>query len=50
MITRYVCFTDGTELTLQNNGMDLCAVPYQTGFVTIGGSWKGVSHGKVDRC
>ena len=47
MITRYVCFTDGTELTLQNSGNLLCAIPYQTGFVTIGGC---CSHGKVDRC
>ena len=51
MITRYVCFTDGTELTLQNSGLGLCAIPYQNGFVTIGGyPGNSGSHGKVDRC
>jgi len=41
---------DGTELTLQNSGLGLCAIPYQNGFVTIGGyPGNSGSHGKVDR-
>ena len=40
---------DGAELTLQNDGYAACAVPYHTGFVTMGGGY-GSYHGKVDRC
>ena len=37
-------------LTLQNSGQATCALPYNTGFVTIGGYGNRVFHGKVDRC
>ena len=36
------------QLTLQNGGWGTCAVPFKTGFVTIGGCCD--YHGKVDRC
>ena len=37
------------QLTLQNSGWGTCALPFNTGFVTIGGFGNG-AHGKVDRC
>lgn len=37
----------GIEFRLQNRGGGTCAVSYEGGFVTIGGS--GSIHGKVDR-
>ena len=51
MITCYVFSSDGTELALENGGDGTCAVPYQTGFVTIGGRGDNYAiNGKVDRC
>lgn len=38
-----------TRLTLQNGGEGMCALPFNTGFVTIGGGVDRVTHGKVDR-
>ena len=39
------------QLTLQNSGWSTCALPFNTGFVTIGGHDPGSGkHGKVDRC
>jgi len=38
----------GTQLTLQHSGFGMCAIPFDTGFVTIGGYNRGV-HGRVDR-
>ena len=38
------------QMTLQSSGWGTCALPFNTGFVTIGGFSKRDYHGKVDRC
>merc|ERR1712130_606849 len=38
----------GTEVTLQNGGHATCALAWEDGFVTIGGSQLPNAHGKVD--
>ena len=48
----YGQITGETQFPLQNGGYGTCAVAYQTGFLTIGGTpGEGDSdvHGKVDR-
>ena len=39
-----------TQLSLQSGGWGMCALPFNTGFVTIGGLGVWPPHGKVDRC
>ena len=41
-----VTISAGTKFRLKNNGRGTCAVPYEGGFVQIGGC---CNHGKVDR-
>ena len=42
----YCIVPGGAQFRLKNNGRGTCAVPYEGGFVQIGGC---CNHGKVDR-
>ena len=45
-----IFFISGDKFPLQNGGLGACAVPFNTGFVTVGGGAGSGFHGKVNRC